>query len=102
MAAAVVAPAAASTKNWWWPFGSDAKDTKAATVGVIPMPDPKITQAWLDEYEPRLRAAIKDTNLQLERRESLLVIVASADSSFKATRPDLLMPSMLRPVHPCR
>ena len=97
VAAAVVAPAAASTKNWWWPFGSDAKDTKAATVGVIPMPDPKITQAWLDEYEPRLRAAIKDTNLQLERRESLLVIVASADSSFKATRPDLLMPSMLGP-----
>ena len=97
VAAAVLAPAAASTKNWWWPFGSDAKDTKAATVGVIPMPDPKITQAWLDEYEPRLRAAIKDTNLQLERRESLLVIVASADSSFKATRPDLLMPSMLGP-----
>ncbi len=97
VAASVVAPAAASTKNWWWPFGSDAKDTKAATVGVIPMPDPKITQAWLDEYEPRLRAAIKDTNLQLERRESLLVIVASADSSFKATRPDLLMPSMLGP-----
>ena len=97
--AAVVAPAAAAApaKNWWWPFGSDAKDTKATPVGVIPMPDPKITQAWLDEYEPRLRIAIKDTNLQLERRENLLVIVALADSSFKATRPDLLMPSMLGP-----
>ena len=58
---------------------------------------PKSTQAWLDEYEPRLRTAIKDTNLQLERRENLLIIVASADSSFKATRPDLLMPSMLGP-----
>jgi len=92
------APAAAtSDKNWWWPFGSDAKASKAAPVGVIPMPDPKITQAWLDEYEPRLRIAIKDTNLQLERRENLLIIVASADSSFKATRPDLLMPSMLGP-----
>ena len=96
--AVVAAPAAATSgKNWWWPFGSDAKDSKAAPVGVIPMPDPKITQAWLDEYEPRLRVAIKDTNLQLERRENLLVIVASADSSFKATRPDLLMPSMLGP-----
>ena len=97
--AAVVAPAAAAApaKNWWWPFGSDAKDKKATPVGVIPMPDPKITQAWLDEYEPRLRIAIKDTNLQLERRENLLVIVALADSSFKATRPDLLMPSMLGP-----
>ena len=96
--AAVVAPAAAApAKNWWWPFGSDAKDAKATPIGVIPMPDPKITQAWLDEYEPRLRIAIKDTNLQLERRENLLVIVALADSSFKATRPDLLMPSMLGP-----
>ena len=96
--AVVAAPAAAaSSKNWWWPFGSDAKDSKAAPVGVIPMPDPKITQAWLDEYEPRLRVAIKDTNLQLERRENLLIIVAAADSSFKATRPDLLMPSMLGP-----
>lgn len=93
------APAASapSEKSWWWPFGGGDKDTKAATVGVIPMPDPKITQAWLDEYEPRLRIAIKDTNLQLERRENLLVIVASADSSFKATRPDLLMPAMLGP-----
>ncbi|MEC4169246.1 MULTISPECIES: OmpA family protein [unclassified Pseudomonas] len=97
--AAVVAPAGASTstKNWWWPFGGDDKASKTAPVGVIPMPDPKITQAWLDEYEPRLRVAIKDTNLQLERRENLLIIVASADSSFKATRPDLLMPSMLGP-----
>ena len=96
--AVVAAPAAAaSSKNWWWPFGSDAKDSKTAPVGVIPMPDPKITQAWLDEYEPRLRIAIKDTNLQLERRENLLIIVAAADSSFKATRPDLLMPSMLGP-----
>ena len=96
--AVVAAPAAASSgKNWWWPFGGDAKDSKAVPVGVIPMPDPKITQAWLDEYEPRLRVAIKDTNLQLERRENLLIIVAAADSSFKATRPDLLMPSMLGP-----
>ncbi|WP_300730719.1 OmpA family protein [Pseudomonas sp.] len=97
--AATPAPAvkATSEKNWWWPFGGNDKDTKATTVGVIPMPDPKITQAWLDEYEPRLRVAIKDTNLQLERRENLLVIVASADSSFKATRPDLLMPAMLGP-----
>ena len=97
--AVIAAPAAATTsaKKWWWPFDSDAKETQAAPIGVIPMPDPKITQAWLDEYEPRLRTAIKGTDLQLERRENLLVVVASADSSFKATRPDLLMPSMLGP-----
>jgi len=95
--AAAPATATSTEKNWWWPFGSTAKDSKTTAANVVPMPDPKITQAWLDEYEPRLRAAIKDTNLQLERRESLLVIVASADSSFKTTRPDLLMPSMLGP-----
>ncbi|KMM86623.1 Outer membrane protein OmpA [Pseudomonas taetrolens] len=95
--AAAPAAGATSEKNWWWPFGSDAKGSKSTASKVVPMPDPKITQAWLDEYEPRLRAAIKGTNLQLERRESLLVIVAAADSSFKATRPDLLMPSMLGP-----
>ena len=99
VAKVATAPAggASTSKNWWWPFGGDDKSTKVAPVGVIPMPDPKITQAWLDEYEPRLRVAIKDSNLQLERRENLLVIVALADSSFKATRPDLLMPSMLGP-----
>lgn len=91
------APASSTEKNWWWPFGGTAKDAKPVAAHVVPMPDPKVTQAWLDEYEPRLRAAIKDTNLQLERRESLLVIVASADSAFKPTRPDLLKPSMLGP-----
>ena len=97
--AVTAAPAAATTsaKKWWWPFDSVAKETQAAPIGVIPMPDPKVTQAWLDEYEPRLRTAIKGTDLKLERRENLLVVVASADSSFKATRPDLLMPSMLGP-----
>ena len=102
--AATPAPAAApavaktdSETHWWWPFESKPKPLSKVDVTNVPMPDPKITQAWLDEYEPRLRVAIKDTNLQLERRENLLIIVASADSSFKATRPDLLMPSMLGP-----
>ncbi|MEG2390651.1 MAG: OmpA family protein, partial [Pseudomonas sp.] len=53
--------------KWWWPFGGkDQPVTKA-----VPMPDPKVTQAWLDDYEPRLRTAIKDSNLQLERRENV-------------------------------
>ena len=47
--------------NWWWPFGGKEQSTAKA----VPMPDPKVTQAWLDDYEPRLRAAIKDSNLQL-------------------------------------
>lgn len=89
-------PGASTSSKWWWPFGG-SKAAQPAPIGVIAMPDPKITQAWLDEYEPRLRVAIKGSNLQLERRENLIVIVASADSAFKPTRPDLLMPAMLGP-----
>ncbi|MFP3517560.1 OmpA family protein [Pseudomonas sp. SIMBA_077] len=91
------ATAKGTSKNWWWPFGGDSKASQPAPIGVIAMPDPKITQAWLDEYEPRLRVAIKDSNLQLERRENLIVIVAPVDGAFKPTRPDLLMPAMLGP-----
>ncbi len=79
--------------NWWWPFGG--KD-KAATKAV-PMPDPKITQAWLDDYEPRLRTAIKDSNLELERRENVLVVTAPVDGSFNPDRPAMLLPVTLGP-----
>ena len=40
--------------KWWWPFGGKEQ----STAKVVPMPDPKVTQAWLDDYEPRLRTAI--------------------------------------------
>jgi hypothetical protein len=90
---------ASSGKNWWWPFGGDCQGRQAGCRSVsMPMPDPKVTQAWLDEYEPRLRAAIKDTNLQLERREK-----PAGDRGVcgqlrsRPPRPDLLMPSMLGP-----
>ncbi|EGH41451.1 OmpA/MotB, partial [Pseudomonas syringae pv. pisi str. 1704B] len=76
-APAMVAKSETDTK-WWWPFGNDSsKDEPKA----LAMPDPKVTQAWLDEYEPRLRAAIKDSPFQLERREDLLAITAPVDSS---------------------
>jgi outer membrane protein OmpA-like peptidoglycan-associated protein len=61
------------------------------------MPDPKITQAWLDDYEPRLRAAIKDSNLQLERRENVLVVIAPVDGSYNPKRPAMLLPVTLGP-----
>lgn len=87
-----------SGSHWWWPF--DSQPAKAPTKEVvkdIPMPDPKITQAWLDDYEPRVRTAIKDSHLQLERRENVLVIVVPADESFNPKRPNMLMPSTLGP-----
>jgi outer membrane protein OmpA-like peptidoglycan-associated protein len=87
--------------SWWWPFGSKeqsaVKDQPVATKVVVPMPDPKITQAWLDDYEPRLRAAIKDSNLQLERRENVLVVIAPVEGSFNPKRPTMLLPVTLGP-----
>jgi outer membrane protein OmpA-like peptidoglycan-associated protein len=91
---AVVAKADADTgSKWWWPFGGKDQSTAKA----VPMPDPKVTQAWLDDYEPRLREAIKDSNLQLERRENVLVVIAPIDSSFNPKRPGMLLPVTLGP-----
>lgn len=91
---AVVAKADADTgSKWWWPFGGNEQ----STAKVVPMPDPKVTQAWLDDYEPRLREAIKDSNLQLERRENVLVVIAPIDSSFNPKRPGMLLPVTLGP-----
>ena len=76
-----VAKADADTgSKWWWPFGGKDQPTTKA----VPMPDPKVTQAWLDDYEPRLREAVKDSNLQLERRMELYRQVASTRASFCA------------------
>ncbi|WP_085697424.1 OmpA family protein [Pseudomonas sp. B26(2017)] len=79
--------------KWWWPFGGKEHDT----AKVVPMPDPKVTQAWLDDYEPRLRTAIKDSNLQLERRENVLVVTAPVEGSFNPDRPAMLLPVTLGP-----
>ncbi|WNJ86667.1 OmpA family protein [Pseudomonas canadensis] len=102
--AAEPAPAAtpAVVKNdtetkWWWPFESKPKPLAKVDVTNVPMPDPKITQAWLDDYEPRLRAAIKDSNLQLERRDNVLVVIAPVDGSYNPKRPAMLLPVTLGP-----
>ncbi|MCW8277596.1 OmpA family protein [Pseudomonas sp. PCH199] len=84
---------AESGGKWWWPFGGKEQSTAKA----VPMPDPKVTQAWLDDYEPRLRTAIKDSNLQLERRENVLVVIAPVEGSFNPDRPAMLLPVTLGP-----
>src|SRR5450830_972685 len=94
------APAIAKTDSethWWWPFESKPKPLAKVDVTNVPMPDPKITQAWLDDYEPRLRAAIKDSNLQLERRDNVLVVIAPVDGSYNPKRPTMLLPVTLGP-----
>ncbi|CAM3321999.1 hypothetical protein BZK31_18240 [Pseudomonas floridensis] len=83
-------------KTWWWPFGSS--EAKKDEPKALPMPDPKVTKAWLDEYEPRVRAAIKDTPFELERRDDLLAITAPVDSSFNPDRPAMLLPVTLGPI----
>ena len=95
-AAPVVAKTDTDTK-WWWPFESKPKPLAKVDVTNVPMPDPKITQAWLDDYEPRLRAAIKDSNLQLERRDNVLVVIAPVDGSYNPKRPAMLLPVTLGP-----
>ncbi|MGH8448023.1 OmpA family protein [Pseudomonas sp.] len=97
---AATAPAVAKTDteaHWWWPFDSKPKPLSKVDVTNVPMPDPKITQAWLDDYEPRLRTAIKDSNLQLERRDNVLVIIAPVDGSYNPKRPAMLLPVTLGP-----
>jgi len=92
------APAVAKSDSdapWYWPFASKKDEAK---VAAVPMPDPKVTQAWLDDYEPRLRLAIKDSPFQLERRDNLLVITAPVDSSFNPDRPAMLLPVTLGPI----
>ncbi|MGY2236776.1 OmpA family protein [Pseudomonas gingeri] len=93
------APQADPATHWWWPFGSSdkAKETAQPPVKAVPMPDPKITQAWLDDYEPRLRTAIQDSSLKLERRENVLVIIAPIDGSYNPKRPEMLLPVTLGP-----
>jgi outer membrane protein OmpA-like peptidoglycan-associated protein len=95
-AAAPATVAKADTgSHWWWPFGGKEQDT--AKTKVVPMPDPKVTQAWLNDHEPGLRTAIKDSNLEIERRENVLVVTAPADSSFNPDRPAMLLPVTLGP-----
>ncbi|AYG46341.1 OmpA family protein [Pseudomonas sp. Leaf58] len=84
-----------SASHWWWPFGGDDKQAKGP---VVPKIDQKATQAWLDEYEPKLREAIKDSKLELERRDNVLAVTIPVDSSYNPDRPNMLLPMTLGPI----
>ncbi|MNG89812.1 putative lipoprotein YiaD precursor [compost metagenome] len=83
-----------SASRWWWPFGGDDKRAK----GGVPKIDQKATQAWLDEYEPKLREAIKDSKLELERRDNVLAVTIPVDSAYNPDRPNMLLPVTLGPI----
>ncbi|MFG0408546.1 OmpA family protein [Pseudomonas sp. FYR_11] len=84
-----------STSRWWWPFGGDDQQAKGP---VVPKIDQQATQAWLDEYEPKLREAIKDSKLELERRDNVLAVTLPVDSSYNPDRPNMLLPMSLGPI----
>lgn len=93
-----VAKADAKSDNasrWWWPFGGEDKQAKGP---VVPKIDQKATQAWLDEYEPKLREAIKGSKLELERRDNVLAVTIPVDSSYNPDRPNMLLPMTLGPI----
>lgn len=76
--------------------GCSSKSEKPPEVAVAP--EPVINHAWLDEYEPRLRDALKDSRFELERREGVLVVTAPVDASFNPDRPGMLLPVTLGPI----
>lgn len=84
-----------SGSRWWWPFGDS---DKAEAQPAVPKIDTKATQAWLDAYEPKLREAIKDSKLELERREDVLVVTLPVDSGYNPDRPSMLLPVTLGPI----
>ncbi len=84
-----------SSSRWWWPFGVEEKKPAAATVPKI---DQKATQAWLDQYEPKVREAIKGSKLELERREDVLAVTIPVDSAYNPDRPNMLLPITLGPI----
>ncbi|SFT45340.1 OmpA family protein [Pseudomonas marincola] len=62
------------------------------------MPTPKVAKAWLDDYEPKVREAVKGSKFEVERQGAVLVVTAPVDSSFNPDRPSMLMPSSLGPI----
>ncbi|WP_339462781.1 OmpA family protein [Pseudomonas sp. EA_105y_Pfl2_R69] len=78
--------------------GCSAFEKADKSAKVVAMPPPAVTQAWLDDYEPRVREAIKGSAFELVRRENLLVVTAPVQSSFNPDRPHMMLPSILGPL----
>ncbi|WXL24152.1 OmpA family protein [Ectopseudomonas mendocina] len=62
------------------------------------MPPPAVTQARLNDYEPKVKEAIKGTHFEYERRENVLVITAPVQGAFNPDRPNMMLPAMLGPL----
>ena len=75
--------------------GCSSKNEKP--IAAVPL-EPVIDYAWLDDYEPRLRDALKESRFEVERRKGLLVVTAPVDATFNPDRPGMLLPVTLGPI----
>ncbi|CDZ94201.1 MULTISPECIES: OmpA family protein [Pseudomonadaceae] len=75
--------------------GCSSKGEKPTAAAPL---EPVIDHAWLDDYEPRLRDALKESSFEVERRKGLLVVTAPVDASFNPDRPGMLLPVTLGPI----
>lgn len=76
-----------------------AKPTSAAkAVPPASVAAAQMSEDWLDDYEPRLREAIKGSHFELERRDQVLVVTAPVQGSFNPDRPHMLLPVTLGPI----
>ncbi|WAJ38909.1 OmpA family protein [Pseudomonas sp. GOM7] len=78
--------------------GCSNTDKKEEVAKQAVMPPPQVTRAWLDEYEPKVREAVKGSNFEFERRDNLLVVTAPVQGSFNPDRPQMLLPASLGPI----
>jgi len=76
--------------------GCSSKSEKPTEAALL---EPVIDHAWLDDYEPRLRDALKESRFEVERRkEGVLVVTAPVDATFNPDRPGMLLPVTLGPI----
>jgi outer membrane protein OmpA-like peptidoglycan-associated protein len=93
--------APADKESSWWSFGGKQEKEKskiAQATKESKAEAAKVTPAWLDEHEARLKAAVAGSKFEVERRGDVLVVVAPVDASFNADRPHMLMPATLGPL----
>lgn len=75
--------------------GCSSKGEKPTAAVAL---EPVIDHAWLDDYEPRLRDALKESRFEVERRKGMLVVTAPVDATFNPDRPGMLLPVTLGPI----
>jgi len=85
-------------ESGWWSFAGKEKAKAAETKTASQAAPAKVTPAWLDEHEARLKAAVAGSKFEVERRGDVLVVVAPVDPSFNPDRPHMLLPVTLGPL----